>query len=99
MANFQPANDMSGFFMFQVRVKDKGKVYIIIDSSNLELCGHSHSFSGGNEAFADTQIVIIATENQIFLTFNNPIEYVTTYDKEVISYIQHYSLYFSILTP
>ena len=32
---------------------------------------------GDNEAFADAQVVIIATENQIFLTFNNPIQQVT----------------------
>ena len=38
---------------------------------------------GNNEAFADAQVVIIATENQIFLTFNNPIGYVTQYDADV----------------
>ena len=32
---------------------------------------------GGNYAVADAQVVIIATENQIFLTFNNKIEDVT----------------------
>ena len=32
---------------------------------------------GGNDAVADAQVVIIATENQIFLTFNNKIEDVT----------------------
>ena len=40
-------------------------------------------FTGDNEAFADAQVVIIATENQIFLTFNNPIGYVTQYDAEI----------------
>ena len=38
---------------------------------------------GNNEAFADAQVVIIATENQIFLTFNNPIDYVSQKDAEV----------------
>ena len=45
----------------------------------------SYTFLGGNEAIADTQIVMIATENLIFFTFNNPIDYVTMYDAEVIS--------------
>ena len=61
MANFQPTNDMTGFFTFQVRVTD----------------------GGDNEALADAQVVIIATENQIFLTFNNPIQQVTANDAEV----------------
>jgi len=61
VANFQPTNDMTGFFTFQVRAVDEGD----------------------NEAFADAQVVIIATENQIFLTFNNPIDYVTQYDAEI----------------
>ena len=60
-ANFQPTNDMTGFFTFQVRVTD----------------------GGDNEALADAQVVIIATENQIFLTFNNPIQQVTANDAEV----------------
>ena len=38
---------------------------------------------GSNEAFAIAQVVIISTENQIFLTFNNPIGYVTQYDLEI----------------
>ena len=38
---------------------------------------------GNNEALADAQVVIIATENQIFLTFNNPIDYVSQKDAEV----------------
>ena len=63
MANFQPTNDMTGFFTFQVRVVD----------------------GGGNDAIADAQVVIIAKENQIFLTFNNPIQQVTQYDMEVSS--------------
>ena len=61
LANFQPTNDMTGFFTFQVRAVD----------------------AGNNEAFSDAQVVIIATENQIFLTFNNPIGYVTQYDAEI----------------
>ena len=61
VANFQPTNDMTGFFTFQVRAVD----------------------AGNNEAFSDAQVVIIATENQIFLTFNNPIGYVTQYDAEI----------------
>ena len=38
---------------------------------------------GDNKAVADAQVVIIATENQIFLTFNNPIQQVTDNDAEV----------------
>ena len=38
---------------------------------------------GNNEAFAGAQVVIISTENQIFLLFNNPIGYVTQYDLEI----------------
>ena len=46
------------------------------------------AFDGGsNEAIADAQVVLITTENQIYLTFNNPIDYVTQYDAEVSYYM------------